>query len=380
MLNQDRDALSHLLSRCTARLMVNGSAGETGTGFFVAPGHLLTCAHVVKTSKEQGTIAVLWNGKTYPATIQQITDESYPDLALLKIDGTLDHPCVYLFDEIHLNDDLYTYGHPPRYPAGDSIISRYVGPTGAPQVLLTFTESNVRPGFSGSPLLNLRTGAVVGLVKLTTGENTLLGGRGIPITQALQAFPQIKDLQEQFHRENHEWARRLTPQQSQTNGLGKLAPQTEAVTLFFSYHENKKDLKWVEELRKHLIMLQRNGVIDAWHIGQVALGEDLENLAAQRLNSAQIILLLVSPDYIFDDTLYNNHVKRAMERRAAGEAAVVPILVRPTNGWKDTPFGGLQAAPSHKQPLSLWPDKDQAAMTVAREIADLVKSRSKHGG
>jgi hypothetical protein len=378
MRNQDRDALAHLLSRCTVRLVVKGTGG-TGTGFFVAPGYLLTCAHVVKTNKGQETIEALWNGKPYSATIQQITDDGYPDLALLRVDNLTDHPCVYLFDEIGLNDNLYAYGYPPKYPSGDSIISRYVGLTGEPQVLLTFTESNVRPGFSGSPLLNLRTGAVCGLVKLTSGESTLLGGRGIPIAQALRAFPQIKGPHEQFHRENHEWARRLTPQQRQTNGLGKLTPQTEPVTLFFSYHANKKDAKWVEKLQKQLVIWQRNGVINAWHIGELEAGEEWKSLSRQRLDSAQVILLLVSPDYIADEDLYNTHVGRAMERRAAGEARVIPVLLRPTAGWEETSFGGLWAVPDKDKPLSRWPDDDEATLKTAEKIIQVVEGLRERG-
>lgn len=369
MPNQDRDALPHLLARCTARLVVNRGAGETGTGFFVAPGYLLTCAHVVASaSKGQATAEAIWNGNAYPATLQQITDEGYPDLALLNVNGIDNHPCVYLYDELHLTDELYTYGYPPKYPAGDSIISRYVGPTGEPQALLTFTESNVRRGFSGSPLLNLRAGAVCGLVKLTTGENSLLGGRGVPIAQALQAFPQIKALHEQFHRENHEWARLLTPQQRQVNGLDKLAPQTEAVTLFFSYHENKQDLKMFESLQLQLATLRRNGLIKDWHLGKLTTNVEARDEILKQLDAAQIILLLVSPHYIADEELYREHVERAMQRRADGKAIVIPILVRPTESWEDTAFGKLIVIPRNKVPMSKWSNRDEAAMTIASEI------------
>src|SRR5260370_18942071 len=121
---------------------------ESGTGFFVAPGYLLTCAHVVVgASQGQGTIKIAWNRQKYPASIEQITDTTYPDLALLKIEGISGHPCVYLAADVQMKDDLYTYGYPQGLTNGDSILSKYIGPTGEPQVLLTLAWSNVRPGF-----------------------------------------------------------------------------------------------------------------------------------------------------------------------------------------------------------------------------------------
>lgn len=247
-------------------------------------------------------------------------------------------------------------------------------------MLLTLAWSNVRPGFSGSPLLNLRTGAVCGVVKRTMGEDTLLGGRGVPIEHALEAFPSLQTWQKQFHTRDGQWANSLTPQQREVNELGKLVAPNEAVTLFFSYQDNSKDLKWVERLQKQLILWQRAGMIHAWHMGALEVGEAWEELSIQRLNSSQVILLLVSPDYIDDGDLYNLHVTRAMERRATGDAIVIPILVRPTAGLHTTPFAHLKPTPSDEKPMSQWADDDLASMTVAQEIMRVVEGirKKKH--
>lgn len=370
----DKDTLTYLLSRCTAKIEVNGGI-ESGTGFFVAPRSLLTCAHVVSAaSRGQGTIKVVWNGQKYPAHLVQMTDHVYPDLALLNIEGASSTPCVYLGTDVQVTDDLYTYGYPQGPTNGDSIISRYSGPTGEPEVLLTLAWSNVRPGLSGSPLLNLRTGAVCGLVKRTMGEDTLLGGRGVPIARAFETFPDLKMWQEQFHSQDKQWVGSLTPQQREANGLEKLAFEQKAVTLFFSYHDNPKDRAWVEKLQKQFIIWQRKGVIHAWHLGELEVGEAWEELSTQRLNSSQVILLLVSPDYTNDDHLYNLHVKRAMERRATRDATVIPILVRPTAGLDMMPFASLKPTPSNGKPMSQWADDDLASMTVAQEIIRVVES------
>ncbi|MGH2509020.1 MAG: toll/interleukin-1 receptor domain-containing protein [Ktedonobacteraceae bacterium] len=205
------------------------------------------------------------------------------------------------------------------------------------------------------------------------GENTLLGGRGVPIECALEVFPCLKTGQEQLPAQHGQWVSSLTPQQRETSELGKLVVQNKVVTLFFSYQNNPKDLKWVEKLQKQLIVWQRQGVIHAWHMGALEVGEAWEELSTQRLNSSQVILLLVSPDYTNDDHLYNLHVQRAMERRATGDATVIPILVRPTAGLHMTPFASLKSTPSNGKPMSQWADDDLASMTVAQEIARVVE-------
>src|SRR2546430_17677203 len=97
---QNTDALLRLLDHCTTRLVVNGGTA-TGTGFFVAPGYLLTCAHVVvSANRDRNAIVAAWNGQNYPATIEHITDKVYPDLALLKAEGISNHPCVHLYNDV----------------------------------------------------------------------------------------------------------------------------------------------------------------------------------------------------------------------------------------------------------------------------------------
>src|SRR4051812_31247131 len=109
---QENDALLRLMDRCTARLAVNaGREIEVGTAFFVGSGYLLTCAHVVSAaSSRTGNITVEWGGQKYRATLEQMTEKTYPDLALLKVSEIADHPCVYLFHHALRNDEFYAYG------------------------------------------------------------------------------------------------------------------------------------------------------------------------------------------------------------------------------------------------------------------------------
>lgn len=100
------EALLALLRRCTVRF----SGASQGTGFFVAPGQILTCAHVVEDMRDKAApIAIEWNGKPYYPTIpddRHYRAKPYPDLALLRAELGA-HPCVYLYEAIEVGDPLY---------------------------------------------------------------------------------------------------------------------------------------------------------------------------------------------------------------------------------------------------------------------------------
>jgi hypothetical protein len=182
------------LPQYTVRLQV---AGESGTGFFVAPGMILTCYHVVREAKYNGlAIAVYWCDREYTAEIEKLpADPEKFDLALLKlVDFTVNHSHLFLHEDIQHQDRLYTIGYTDDYPKGDPRDFTYIGLTGDKPPFLTFQEGQVQPGFSGAPLFNLRTRKVCGLIKRTRDAYSDLGGRGIPIQVIFDCFPELVHL------------------------------------------------------------------------------------------------------------------------------------------------------------------------------------------
>src|SRR2546425_3877486 len=198
------DQLVSLLERCTVRL---STPSESGTGFFVAPGLILTCAHVVGDSENNQTIVtVQWEGQTHHATILRLLPSPYPDLALLKLEDALaTHPCVLLQEAVLDDDKLRSYGYSERYSQGDPASFVFEGMTGGPKKLLKFKEGEAVFGFSGAPLLNRRTGCVCGVLSITRGQNTPMGGRGIPTSVVLEQFEELATLQKEFHNKDRQW-------------------------------------------------------------------------------------------------------------------------------------------------------------------------------
>lgn len=197
-----------LLHQCTVRLSTPQE--EHGTGFFVAPGTILTCAHVVVVEKRRvEPISINWQGHDYTDQVVEMLlpeDTEALDLALLRLTtDVFNHPCVYLDEVISLNDALYSYGCTDKYRNGDPATFEFEGNTGNQPPLLKFKKGEVRPGLSGSPLLNQRTGMVCGVVTKTRYRDTDLGGRGVPISAAIVQWPHLVELQREFHQKDTRW-------------------------------------------------------------------------------------------------------------------------------------------------------------------------------
>lgn len=143
-----------------------------------------------------------------------------------------------------------------------------------------------------------------------------------------------------------------------------------AIEVFFSYSRRDEDL--MKELVKHLSILKRQGVTRDWHDRQIGGGREWAGEIDRHLNSAQVILLLISSDFLASDYCYDIEMKRAMERHEAREARVVPIILRPVD-WKGSPFSKLQGFPKDGKPVTSWTSRDEAFVDIARGIRALVE-------
>ena len=145
-----------------------------------------------------------------------------------------------------------------------------------------------------------------------------------------------------------------------------------ALKIFFCYaHEDKKMLN---ELKKHLISFQKVGIVEMWHDADISAGVEWEPEIAKHLNSAHIILLLISADFIASDYCYGTELKRAIERHELKEARVIPIILRPVY-WQGAPFARLQALPTGAKPIisSIWYTLDEALLDVVNGIGRAIK-------
>lgn len=135
--------------------------------------------------------------------------------------------------------------------------------------------------------------------------------------------------------------------------------------LFFSYSHKDKDLR--DKLEVQLSILKREGLIEAWHDRKIPAGDELDKAIDEKLEHADVILLLISPDFLASRYCYDIEVKRAMQRHAEGSARVIPVILRACE-WQNAPFGKLVAVPTDGKAVTKWRDRDQAFLDVAQKI------------
>src|ERR1700676_5104462 len=136
-------------------------------------------------------------------------------------------------------------------------------------------------------------------------------------------------------------------------------------SLFFSY--SHKDESHRDQLEVHLSMLKRQGVISVWHDRCLIAGDEVDTGIAQELERADIILLLVSPDFLASEYCYGIEMTRAMERHEQGAARVIPVILRPCE-WDQTPFRKLLAVPTDGKPVSKFASPDDAFLQITKAI------------
>lgn len=145
------------------------------------------------------------------------------------------------------------------------------------------------------------------------------------------------------------------------------------VTIFISYaHEDEQLLN---ALKTQLALLRRQGLIDMWFDRNISAGQQWASEIDDHFLSADIILLLISPDFMDSDYINNNELKRAMIWQDQKLGRVIPIILRPTD-WEEASFGKLQALPKDGKPITTSSNQDQAFLDVAKGIRAVVEEYS----
>jgi len=153
----------------------------------------------------------------------------------------------------------------------------------------------------------------------------------------------------------------------------------EPLVVFCSY--SHRDESFRRELDLHLASLQRTGVISHWFDRKINPGAEWKNSIDAHIELAQVILLLISSDFLASDYCYDVELTRALERHSKDAARVIPIILRPCD-WTDAAFAKFQALPTEARPVTSWSNKDAAWLDVVTGIRtacnDILQNR--HSG
>ena len=135
--------------------------------------------------------------------------------------------------------------------------------------------------------------------------------------------------------------------------------------LFFSYSHKDEVLR--DELQTHLEMLKHSGAIETWHDRMIPAGGEFDGAIKKEMEQADVILLLVSSDFLASRYCFDVEVQTAMERHTWESARVIPVILRPCD-WLHAPFAKILAAPTDGKPITMWPNRDEAFLNVVKAI------------
>lgn len=328
------------LPACCVRVDVGGL--HAGSGFFAAPGIVVTCYHVLSlgdlSSKEAGAnISIVSQaGDTYQVLDHREwsgTDED--DLAILRVEPADDHAVVLLDTGLRARDQLHTFGFPEGYP------------TGAPAALvaegwmeadrwLKVAQGQVRRGMSGSPVLNIRTGAVCGILKRSSDTSQALGGYAVSVRRLFKLSPTLSSGNFRHHTTyRHNWFD-LLPAAEQKLLLAQRTPGRLSLPdclLVISVDQND------EEWEVSATVQRRDGDGDDW-MPEAPLGPIKVDL-----NSVRALVARVFRDWASREVAVRGRVEPGEQIRLLGEILSRALLTgkigekfdelvgRPDRGW-----------------------------------------------
>lgn len=156
------------------------------------------------------------------------------------------------------------------------------------------------------------------------------------------------------------------------NAMPPITPvQPEPIEVFISFSHKDEDLK--NALYDQLSPLKWKGWIKPWQDWDIEPGTEWDDEIMERLETAGIILLLVSPGFIASEYCFGKELKRAMERHELGSARVIPVIMKPCD-WDGLPFSKLQGLPKGGKPVNTWDNQDEALLSVAKGVRQAVET------
>ena len=322
------ERLEDLLRSCTVRVL---GGPMPGAGFFVAPGMVVTCVHVIgdgpaltvrwERGGQQpvevpvtGRVLVLADrGRPIPAL-----DRDYPDIAVLAVGGLDGHPCVGIDAEWPSHEDGFqVFGYPSEGGAVQLTPARltYRGTKGVlPATFLDLASDTVKPGMSGAALLNLRSGAVCGVVVASKHPAQPDGALAIAWSAIDTDLGAVLAANRAFHLQDRRWnaavaAGRAAGTSAVVAGqaVGTDQPAQSAVTepaaaaggasarVFISYAHD--DQEHEDRVREFWLFLRAQGIDARLDLPAAEQRQDWAQWMMQQVRDAGRVLVVASPEY-----------------------------------------------------------------------------------
>ena len=143
------------------------------------------------------------------------------------------------------------------------------------------------------------------------------------------------------------------------------------IKVFISYAHADESYK--EELEKRLAPFKRNGTIESWNDKEILPGIEWDKEIKRQIEESQMILFLISPDFLASDYINDIEINLAFDRYRKGEVIIVPIIIRPS-AFSDFEIGKFQVLPKGGHPVSTWENQDEAWEDIISQLNRVFKS------
>lgn len=222
---------------------------HAGSGFFAAPGVVVTCDHVLRaleltTNAAPPDVRVVGTDEREYRVLDVSDRSTANDLAVLRVEPAHDHPCALLAVGLRGGDDLVTFGATEKRPGGVPTELRAEGMTNEDPPMMKLSGGQVQPGMSGSPVLSLRTGGVCGVLKRTRDPSQPLGGYAIPIQTLFRLAPSLERGSNRFHEAHPAWFDALPTHQRERMQIGRPSTAAGKPTCFLVLTVKQTQVGW----------------------------------------------------------------------------------------------------------------------------------------
>ena len=209
------ELLKRFTDECTVKIADSDTAG--GSGFFVAPGSIVSCAQAVIAKATDVTaerVTVEWQGMRLTGRVRAALGPGpwhYPDLCVIDLDDPpREHPWAVLDDlDTSKAEELYLAGFNEVYDSAAFVQGTHARLDGPVELdggmAWKIADCEIAPGMTGGPVVQLRSGSVCGVTKAIRRAETATGGLMIPAVAIRDAFPDIWQRNRQEKDQNHRW-------------------------------------------------------------------------------------------------------------------------------------------------------------------------------
>jgi hypothetical protein len=194
----------------------------------------------------------------------------------------------------------------------------------------------------------------------------------LPGTKRPPTPPYYQDRSTEYLRQPGHPQGRIDTTQGRSPVIANSVPPKTIAKAFVSY--SHKDKEFLSQLHEHLSGLRREGLLVTWTDRDIHAGGVIDSDVDEQIEAANLYLLLVSSAFIESDYCYQKEFALSLERQKAGEATIVPIIIRECD-WKIRDLRQFKALPEDGKAVSSghWRDQDAAFANVVAGLRALIE-------